>query len=77
MTTCYLRMGSDYLSESVRFPSIAKAKAEFFATARELWRYEQPIEASIHLGHTLDEIVEYPDYTLRLGPKGNLIKEAA
>lgn len=75
MTVCFLRQASDYLAESVRHSSIKSAKAEFFETARELARYGQPHCASIHIGHTIDEIVEYPDFVLKLGEKGNLVKE--
>jgi hypothetical protein len=76
MTKCYLRTGDDYLQDAEFHPSIASAKAAFFDTARELWRYEQAIDASIHIADSIMSCHEYPDFTLRLGPKGGLVKEA-
>lgn len=73
MTTCYLRVGDDYLDDATRCPSIAYAKAEFMATAQELDRYGQRIEASIHIADSKDELCEYPDYVLALGPRGGLV----
>lgn len=77
MTTCYLRMGNDPLEEAILFPSIAEACDEFLDTARELARYGQRIEASIHIADNFYEVAEYPDYVLALGPRGGLKKERA
>jgi len=71
----YLRLADDYLSEAMRFDS-KKAAIEYFVdTARELARFDQKIEASLHIGQSLEEIVEYPDFILRLGPRGGIICE--
>ena len=75
MTVCFLRTASDYLEDAVKFKTIGDAKADFEATARELDRYGQHIEAAIHIAPTLAEVVEYPDYVLSIGPKGGLVCE--
>jgi len=77
MATCYLREGSDYLEDAVRFKSIYEAKEAFFITAKDLDRYGQKHEAAIHIADTMDEVVEYPDYVLSLGPRGGLVCERA
>ena len=75
MATCYLREGSDYLEDAVRYHTISDAKASFMTTAQELDRYGQKHEAAIHIADTLDEVVEYPDYVLSLGKRGGLVCE--
>lgn len=72
MTTCYLRIANDDINEATRCRSIAYAKGEFMAAAQELDGYGQRIEASIHIADTWDEVDEYPDYVLSLGPRGGL-----
>lgn len=72
MTTCYLRIGSDYIEDAIRHPSIASAKDKFEFVARQLDRCGQRIEATIHIAATRDEVNEYPDYVLRLGPRGGV-----
>lgn len=74
---CFLRMGNDSLDEAVRCPSLKYAKGEFMATALELDRYGQRIDASIHIATDADEVVEYPDLVLSLGPRGGLKCERA
>jgi hypothetical protein len=77
MTKCYLRVGSDYLEDAQLMPSIKYAKEEFLATAQELARFDQRIEASIHLYdhgvHEAPHCHEYPDYVLGLSDRGALI----
>lgn len=75
MATCYLRVGNDYLEDSQRCPSIAYAVREFQVIAVELARYGQEIEASVHVAASKDELQEYPDYVLSLGPRGGVRKE--
>jgi len=71
----YLRFARDYLWESKRFES-KKAAIEYFAdTARELARYEQKIEASLHVGRSIEKLDEYPDFILSLGPRGGVVCE--
>lgn len=72
---CFLRIGDDYLDDATRCPSIAYAKAEFAAAATELGRYGQHTEASIHIAASKDELVEYPDFILSLGPRGGIRAE--
>lgn len=67
---CFLKFSSDH--DYTECKSIAYAKAEFMAVAKQLDRYGQRIEASIHIAQNSDEIAEYPDYVLSLGPRGGL-----
>lgn len=71
---CYLRVGNDYLDDATACPSIRYAVNEFRAVAEELDRYGQRIEASVHIANSRDEIAEYPDYVLELGPRGGVRK---
>lgn len=71
----YLRFAEEYLEDSKRFES-KKAAIDYFAyTARELARYDQKIAATLHVGKSLDEIAEYPDFVLSLGPRGGIVCE--
>lgn len=70
--TCFLCFAGDYLEDATKCRSIEYAKGEFLATAKELDRFGQRIEASIHIADTRAEIAEYPDYVLSLGPRGGL-----
>ena len=65
----YLRMGSD---QAVGFKTRVAALDEFHATARELDRYGQRIEASLHIADSRSALQEYPDFVLSLGPRGGL-----
>lgn len=71
----YLCFAGDYLSDSKRFESKKAAIDHFTDTARELARFDQKIEASLHIGKSLDEISEYPDFVLSLGPRGGIVCE--
>lgn len=73
----YLRMGSDYLDQASKFGSKANALYAFETTARELARYDQHIEASLHIADSKDDLQEYPDFVLSLGPRGGLRCERA
>lgn len=73
----YLRMGSDYLEQAVGFTTKVAALGEFHATARELDRYGQQVEASLHIADSKDALQEYPDFVLSLGPRGGLRCERA
>lgn len=77
MVKCYLRQGDDYLKDAKLMPSLQAAKDEFESTARELDRFGQKIEATIHIydPRVMNGALfchEYPDYVLSLGPKGGL-----
>jgi hypothetical protein len=73
---CYLRYQDEPLDEAKFFQSKGAAVDAFERTARELDRYGQKIEASLHLGNK-DDLSEYPDFVLSLGPRGGLRVERA
>lgn len=70
---CFLRVGNDSVEEATRCPSIKYAIAEYRVEAEELARYDQRLDASIHIARSMAEVAEYPDYVLSLGPKGGVI----
>lgn len=77
MASCFLRHGSDYLDNAEFFPSMTEAQEAYLDTARELDRYGQEHEATLHIATSIDDLAEYPDHCLRLSKHGNLIKERA
>ena len=68
---CYLLYTGLYNEFEVQ-ASVKAAKADFLSTARELDRFGQSIEASLHIAKSKDLINEYPDYVLSLGKFGGL-----
>ena len=62
----YLRVGNDTLEQCGEFATQKAAIAEFEIIARELDRYGQKIEASLHFAPNRDSIEEYPDRVLSL-----------
>lgn len=68
----YLRLGSDGLDQARRYRTRADAVDAYGAVARELARYGQGLDASVHLAPTRAELVEYPDLVLSLGSRGNV-----
>ena len=74
---CYLQYAGEYPDQAIRCHSISRAVAHFTETAHELYRFEQRITASIHIAESRDEIAEYPDYVLSVGPNGGIRKERA
>lgn len=74
---CYLRLGDDYLSAAKRFRSIAAARAHYLGIARSLVRHGQRIDATVHIAPSRDEVAEYPDLVLSIGPRGGLRVERA
>lgn len=77
MTICFLREGSDYLADANEYQTLEAAKRSFRVGAEELAKYGQTLEASIHIARSIDEVHEYPDYVLSLGPRGGLVCERA
>ena len=75
--TCYLRIGSDYLEDAVRYSSLTSAKDAYFECAHQLDRFGQSIGATIHIADRKSELQEYPDYVLALGRRGGLVCERA
>jgi hypothetical protein len=56
-------------------PSIEAAEGYFWSVAEEFVNYGgEPPTASIHIADTPDEIHEYPDFVLSLGPRGGVIR---
>ena len=74
---CFLRTGDESLEESTGYPSVKAAVAAYAACARELDRHGQTIDGTIHIADSREEVGEYPDFVLSLGPKGNVRKERA
>ena len=68
----YLRIGSDYLDDAKRYRSKKRAIEAFYRVASELARHDQRIEASLHYARTKDELQEYPDFVLSIGPRGGV-----
>lgn len=72
----FLLIGSDLITDvkdSDGYDSKAAACRAYMRTAEELADYGQDIEASLHIAKTADEVAEYPDFVLSLGPRGGLV----
>lgn len=72
----YLRYQDEALEEAKGYQSKGAAVDAFERTARDLDRFGQRIEASLHFGER-DTLAEYPDFVLSLGPRGGLHCEKA
>ncbi len=59
------------------FATLDDAATAFARTARELWRYGQRVEASLHFLKYNGTWEEYPDYLLSIGPRGGIKRERA
>jgi hypothetical protein len=68
----YLRIGTDDLNEAERHTTLRDAVAAFREVANELGRYDQRIDASVHIAAKRSECDEYPDYVLSVGPRGGV-----
>ena len=66
----FLRVGTDTLEQCGEFATQKAAIVEFGIIARELDRYGQKIEASLHFAPNRDLIAEYPDRVLSLTARG-------
>lgn len=66
----YLRIGADTLDAAKRYPSMRAAIEAYAEVARELARYDQRIEASLHFARNREELQEYPDRLLSLTVRG-------
>ena len=76
-TFYYLREGSDYLENAKKYKSKRAAIDAFAETAKELAKYDQKHEASLHIAGEIEQISEYPDFVLRIGPRGGVVVERA
>jgi hypothetical protein len=68
----YRRIDADTLDDAKLYPSMRAAIEAYAETARELDRYGQKCEASLHFARNREELQEYPDRVLSLGPKGGI-----
>ena len=68
----FLRIGDDHLKQAVPFKTKSAALDYFRSVAEHLIRFDQQIEASVHVAPDRDQVVEYPDWVLSLGPRGGL-----
>jgi hypothetical protein len=68
----FLRLGSDDLEQARPYRTRAAAVAAYSYAARELARYGQELDASVHLAPSRSDLVEYPDLVLSLGPRGGV-----
>ncbi|HDR9280180.1 TPA: hypothetical protein QDB45_001702 [Burkholderia vietnamiensis] len=74
----FLRMGGDYLEDAVKHTTKADAIASFRQTNEELDRFgNTPLDGSIHIADSKDDLAEYPDYVLAMGPRGGIRVERA
>ena len=76
MTVCYLRFGAEYLEDAERYASIARAVKAYRRYAKAALSHgSTPDDASIHIAAAHEELQEYPDWMLSVGPRGGLLKE--
>lgn len=68
----FLRIGDDSLEEAKAFRSRTDAVRHYTCVARDLARYGQDIDASIHVAPSRSLVGEYPDWVLQLGPRGGI-----
>ena len=72
---CYLLFCGDMPEKAEPHRSIKDARDAYLKVARELDRYGQRIEASLHFVDTLDgNFAEYPDRVLSLSERGALVE---
>lgn len=73
----YLRVDTDPLECAQRYASKAAATRAYAECAHNLNRFGQRVGATLHYGDSLDELYEYPDFVLSLGPRGGIRCERA
>ena len=73
----FLRLGNDPLDNATRHSTIQEAVDAYAEAARELDRYGQKLEATLHLAPGWGLADEYPDYVLSMGPRGGIRRERA
>ncbi len=69
----FLRVDNDSLDDARPFNTLRGAKARFRYIASELARYDQRCVATVHYARRRDELNEYPEYLLELGPRGGVV----
>ncbi len=70
---CFAGLDTEY----ERHASKKDACAAFMEVAQELDGYGQTMTATLHIAPNRNEIAEYPDFVLSLGPRGGLKIERA
>lgn len=63
--------------EPAPFDTLDAACATFMKRAGELRRFGQPVEAALYFVRYDGTRENYPDFALRLGPRGGLVRERA
>ena len=73
----YLRLGADTLVVAQPYQNKAAAIEAYTKTARDLARFGQCIEASLHYAKNTGELNEYPDFVLSIGSHNGIHCERA
>jgi hypothetical protein len=68
----YLRVDCDPLERAIACHTISDAVSAFRRIARDLGRFEQRVEATLHFANSRGELAEYPDRVLSVGPRGGI-----
>ena len=68
----FLRIGDDALESAEAYQTKAGAIAAYRRVAIQLWGYGQSIDATVHIAPRPDDVDEYPDFVLSLGPRGGV-----
>ena len=68
----WLMFSGETEDDAVRYRTKREAIADYAGAAQELARYGQTIDGCIYVARMRDEIVDYPDFTLSLGPRGGV-----
>lgn len=68
----WLIAGSDSFFDAEPHETKKDAVNAYKWAAQELAEYGQELEASIHVADSWENIAEYPDYVLYLGPRGGV-----
>lgn len=77
MANCWhIRIGTDTIEQAETFASKEECIEKFAGVARQLARFGQEIEASVHFARCKFEADEYPDFVLKL-VDGEVICEKA
>ena len=73
-----LRFASDRLDEAEPYASKTSAVAAYRRVVDECINYgSTPPEASLHYANSNEELREYPDFVLSMGPRGGVKIERA
>lgn len=73
----WLREGTDAIEDATLYRTKKDAVNAYKWAAQELAEYGQELEATIHVADCRENIAEYPDYVLYLGPRGGVNVEKA